>query len=793
MKEIEKYVNEISEKANSYLKNEYNLDSFNISNFQAINFYLIDKALNKNKCLFVESFDKEIPSISQFPAVLSIAISLFFKNYCDDITAYKEGDILQKDGFRFMYYKRNDDGSHYLKSGNTVYPSVSNKNIKKYIVTNADISQRRVKTRFDDYRRLFNLVFNTDYVPSKFKYKSAIILEKKEFDDEIKNQTYTDIDILKAIPIRWISKNGTESWNHIPIEPMILCVPDLDTLEEYVLEKNIKIESIVIIGKNKYKDNDLTKIKRFLREGKIPNCIILGNEGFEDNNGQFIKWKWTFEEFALLEKSDLGIIDSVPIATCSFEESINTLQSYLTDLESNYSINLNSVKSLRKFLFPLVLSKEANSRNSNQLEYVRHLILKVSMECILENLYNQNIDSGQELIQVEELINDIFNQFNNDKLKALKNIQDIDIIIVPEPLIANWKEEYKTRIKLLTLKEFLKVQNNYTTIKQVTLLSLFGNGFQPNEVVQDLLNTRHQYKILSYQEEVDFLENLKNRYFNEIIKEYTSKDRERISGLKYEIAPIEINVSDLIESLHDKSQKDNKEYNYEETEQVNYEIEFEEKAEKLISDGSKNVLLNNNGNWLKSKVSNLITKDKVRIYNNLSKEKLFDIAAQQDSKGRFNKVDSDSKIWKEALMKYFLTKIHKNPFFTETDLMKELQKSGLTITNSLTIKKWLTKEDKERFPNSAKNLISIKATLNDCFLNENFESIKRSKRFYRGIMISLGRDLSDDVMDYIVSSGKNIGKILSNFTEDEIKLFIHKAAPERTIKHISITEEDESI
>lgn len=793
MKEIEKYVNEISGKANSYLKNEYNLDSFIISNFQAINFYLIDKALNKNKNLFVESFDEELPSLSQFPTVLSIAISLFFKNYCDDITEYKEGDILQKDGFRFIYFKRNDNCSHYLKSGNTDYPSVSNKNIKKYIVTNADMTQRRVKTRFDDYKRLFNLVFNTDYVPSKFKYKSAIILEKKEFDEEIKNQTYTEIDILKAIPIRWISKNGTESWNHIPIEPMILCVPDLDTLEEYVLGKNIKIESLVIIGKNKYKDNDLAKIKRFLREGEIPNCIILGNEGFEDNNGQFIKWKWTFEEFALLEKSDLGNIDSVPIATSSFEESINTLQSYLTDLESNYSINLNNVKSLRKFLFPLVLSKEANSRNSNQLEYVRHLILKVSKECILENLYNQNIDSGQELIKIEELINDIFNQFNNDKLKTLKNNQDIDIIIVPEPLIANWKEEYKTRIKLLTLKEFLKTQNNYTTIKQVTLLSLFGNGFQPNEVVQDLLSTRHQYKILSYQEEVDFLENLKNRYFNEIIKEYTSKDREKISGLKYEIAPIQIKVSDLIESLHDQSQKDSKEYNYEETEQVNYEIEFEEKAQKLISDGSKNVLLNNNGNWLKSKVSNLLAKDKVRIYNNLSKEKLFDIAAQQDSKGRFTKVDSDSKIWKEALMRYFLTKTHNNPFFTDTDLMKELQKSGLTITNPMTIKKWLTKEDKERFPNSAKNLIAIKLTLNDSHLDENFESIKRSKRFYRGIMISLGRDLSDDVMDYIASNGKSIGKILSNFTDEEIKLFIQKAAPERTIKHISITEEDESI
>jgi hypothetical protein len=558
------------------------------------------------------------------------------------------------------------------------------------------------------------------------------------------------------------------------------------------LEKGIKIESLIVIGKNKYKDNDLTKIKRYIREGEIPNCVILGNEGFEDNNGQFINWRWTYEEYALLENLFLGKIEPYPVPSNLFEDAINSLQSFLSELESTYSISLNNAKTLRKFLYPLVLSKESNSRNVNQLEYVRHLLLKVSNEFIFENLYNQNIDSSEEIVKVEQLINEIFNQFKNDKFKLL-NSCDYDILIVPEPLLPNWKNEFKSKTKLLSLKEFLKIHNNYTTVKQVAILSVFGNGSQPFDVVKNILNTRHQYKILCYQEEKEILENLNNRYLNEIIREYTSRDREKITGLKYEIAPIEIKVSDLIENLHDKSQKDSKEYNYEETELVNYEIEFEEREEKIISDGSKNVLLYSNGGWTKSKVSNLIQKDRVRIYNNLSKEKLFEIAAQQDSKGRFNKVDSDSKIWKEALLRFFRTKTHYNAFYTETDLLKELKKSGLTISNPLTIKKWLTKEDKERFPNSAKNLIAVKSTLNDQVLNENFESIKKSKRFYRGIMISLGRDLSDDVMEHIVSGGKSIGKILSNFTEDEIKIFIQKAAPERTIKKILITEEDESI
>lgn len=792
MKEIAKYINEISENANNYLKQEYNLESLKISKFQAINFYLINKALHQNLNLFIHSFNKELSSISQFPTVLSVAISLFFKNYCDDITEYKKGDVLQKDGYRYLYFQKNKDGTHYLKRGNIDYPSVSNKNIKKYIVTNADLSQGRVKTKFNDYRNLFKLIFNTDYVPSKFKYKSVIILEKKDFDYEIKNQTYTDIDIRKAIPIRWISKNGTESWNYIPIEPMILCVPDFETLEKYILEKGIKIESLIVIGKNKYKNNDLTKIKRYLREGEIPICVIFGNEDFEDKNSQFIKWKWTYEEYALLEDLSLGSIESVLIHDSEFEVAINSFTAFLDNLETTYSINLNNVKTLRKFLYPLVLSKESNSRNTNQLDYVKHLMLRISRECIIENLYNQNIDPGQEITKVELLIDEIFSNFKNDKFRLLNSV-DFDIIIVPEPLLPNWKNEFKSKSKLLSLKEFFRTQYNFKTTKQVLVLSLFDNGMQPIDIVRNFLNTKHHYKFLCYQEESKILENLKNQYYNEIISEYTSSDREKLTGIKYEITPIEIKVSDLIENLHDRSLKDSKEYHYDDTEQVNYNIEFEGAYESIICDGSKTVLIYQENKWNKTQVSNLIPGDRVRIYNNHNKEILFEVAVQQDIKGRFNKINSDSKIWKEALIKYFNQKIHSKPFYTETDLMKELQKSGLTISNPMTIKKWLSKDDKEKFPSSVNNLIAIKTTVNDPVLNDNFESIKRSKRLYRGIMISLGRDLSDDVMEYIVSAGKSIGKILANFKQSEIEIFIQKAAPERTIKNILITDDDESI
>ena len=77
-------------------------------------------------------------------------------------------------------------------------------------------------------------------------------------------------------------------------------------------------------------------------------------------------------------------------------------------------------------------------------------------------------------------------------------------------------------------------------------------------------------------------------------------------------------------------------------------------------------------------------------------------------------------------------------------------------------------------------------------LNQNFDQVLKVRSVYRGVMISLGRDLSDDVMDYVKSRGLYKGRILSKFNEDEIQSFIHNAAPIKKIQSIKITDDEES-
>ena len=278
MQEIKTYTQELINKAKEYLTKEYHLEALNLSDFQAINFYLMDKAINKEDNLFIESFDKELPALSQFPAVLSVAISLFFKNFCDNHTIYKKGDILQYNKMRFEIKLVKEDSYIVFggKKGQEFKKTVKHSQIGKYKIVNAGYTERRVKVGFGAYEKFYDLIFNeSKNLPSQFKYKSAIIMSKKEFDEELRTQKYIDIDVKKAIPMRWIARSGAESWNHIPIEPMIYCVPDYDTLQTYVLDKGIDIETLVVIGRNKYKDDISTKIRLALRNGDIPNCIIL--------------------------------------------------------------------------------------------------------------------------------------------------------------------------------------------------------------------------------------------------------------------------------------------------------------------------------------------------------------------------------------------------------------------------------------------------------------------------------------------------------------------------------------
>lgn len=780
---LERYISNIKEKAIEHLRSEYNVNNFSLTDFELINFFLLDQAINKDQNVFIKTLDNEQESEIYLPTIVSVAISLFFKNYCNDKTEYKEGDILQKDGSRYEYVKKNSDGTHCIRSSSGLFPEV--RNLKKYIVTNANLSNRKVRTRFDDYKKLFQAIFNTKYFPSVFSKKAVIIIEKKDFLNELKKQSFSsEINLSKAIPYQWVNKNGKFETTPIPIEPMIYLVPDYETFKEYIFDSDIDIDAVIAIGKNKYQPDVFRRIKRDLREEEIPFAIVIGNEEIEDEYGLFKKWNWTAPEVALLQDIDEATISTIQVPNDEFQNKIKIFDKFISDTEREFDITLPNFNGFKKLLYSLVLPC-VDSRLKNQVDYLQYVINKTYSEEIDASLFNQNIDSKDRISELEIITKELLSSFSNVKLALVKEC-DFDFLVAPKtpkdaPQI--WNDE--SNIRALSYEDFLSELNNATTQKTFLFLSPFGY-IPPQELYKFIKTTFHKYVFLTYDEEERVILNYERRYENLLGVELNSDDRTTLTGIAFPYEEQPEDVSDLIDRIHDKQNGQGSTYFFEDTSTVNYQIELEGN-ESLVLAANKSVLLEKNGQKRRIKVSNLIPGDGIRVYANLSKDLLFDTARHQDLSSRFSEIEEHSKFWKECLYDYF----NKNGFDnSEQQLLKEMQRNGISIKSTATLKNWLNPESSVKFPHKQRDLLAINRTIKNKSLEEKISEVSKSRSIYNGIMIALGRDLSDEVMEFIMN--RNRGNILSSFSELEIQSFVNTSAPLRKIHKIQITEEDES-
>lgn len=780
---LTKYISELKAKSAEHLTREYHIDHFSLTNFELINFFLLDQTISKSQSLFIQTTKKGQESETYLPTIVSVAIALFFKNYCEDKTEYKEGDILQKDGLRYRYVCKNPDGTHFLTSSSGRYPNV--KNLKKYIVTNADLSKRKVRTKFDDYKSLFKSIFGTEYFPSIFSNKAVIIIEKKDFLNELKSQSFSvEIKLGKAIPYQWVNKNGKFEATPIPIDPMIYLVPDYETFKEHIFAAGINVDMVVSIGKNKYQPEALRKIKRDLREEEIPFVIIIGNEPIEDEYQIFKKWNWTVPEIAHLQNVVEASISVTSVPKDEFQIKIEAFDNYIKEINEKYDIKLSSFRGFKKLLYSLVLPSET-SRLKNQIEYLKYAITKRYSEEIDTALFNQGLDPKNEIDQLNGHVQNLLTSFSNTKLSLLDHI-DFDFVIIPttpRDAAEIWSGEYKGNT--LSYKEFLDKLSNVTTRKTFLFLSPFGYKI-PQELFDFIRSTTHNYIFLAYAEEQQVIDHFERQHENSLATELNSIDRKYLSGIEFPYTEQPEKILDLIDRISEKhTEQSDRYYSYEDAFYVNYEIDFGS-GDSLILEGNKSVLLENDGQLRKIKVSSLVSGDKVRIYSNLTKELLFETARNQDTNGRLSEIEEHSRYWKKCLNDH----LKQNGYMhSEEELLQKLQQEGISITSPTTLRNWINLDSSVKFPQKERDFLVIKKTIRNEELDRMIPDILKSRKVFNGIMIALGRDLSDEVMEYITNRSK--GRILRSFSDSEIQSFANTSAPLRTVCTIQITEEDE--
>jgi len=783
--QINNYLNNLTQICVTNVNNKFNITKTNFNKFDNVNAFLIDKTIESdNDNLFVKIPYDELKRDFYIPLFFSIAHSLFLKNYVDNKTAFKISDVVQDEfGKRYEITSVNNNSitlQNFDKCNTTI--NMPLEKIEKYFVTTAKVSKRTVKIKFDAYRKFYNELFpSITTFPSKFSYKAILIVEKKEFIETIK-EFESNYELKKILPFKWITKQGIKGKGSefLPIEPMIYIAPDYETAKEFAFDEIDNLDVVVFVGKNKY-IHHLAEISKDIRLKRIPKTIIIGSESVTDFKNTKT-WEWTQKEVNIFNEVKYGELNLIKVEPTEFLHSLDSLNQKLEKIESEYSVHLEGTPKLERYVYSLILPDFETRLTIDMMNsegYYRNYL----RDEIRELYFSSGQDSNSDLDEIDKLIVDVFDNINSVKFIKLISIDEKIILLVSKRLKTTFENLEIANVTIFSVEEFLEIENRYTTEKNVYLLSIFGFEYLAKELIKILTETKHNINFILYPEEHEICKMKINRIKNKDIRIISHIDRKSLTGIEF---IVEEKTETLSEKLERLSESGMNSYcrEYSPLDGVEYEIIYENGDSDILL-GGKSVLLTENAVSRKEKVSLLKIGDTVRVYSNEVPELLYKIAKSSGEK-YFEEIEKYSKLWKDSLRTFSLNVDNEFNYESEEKILehicKELALNGCKVKEN-TIKNWIKQNSKTMFPQK-RNLIALKQTLDDNKFNESFKALMRNKKIYESMMIALGRDLSDEIVDYVSSKKRKKGEMLQKFSDDSIDALVKVNAPERSIEDI---------
>jgi hypothetical protein len=112
-----------------------------------------------------------------------------------------------------------------------------------------------------------------------------------------------------------------------------------------------------------------------------------------------------------------------------------------------------------------------------------------------------------------------------------------------------------------------------------------------------------------------------------------------------------------------------------------------------------------------------------------------------------------------------------------------LRNHGVKVLQSTVLNNWIY--GKTKFPQRDKAIKAIYEISKNMKLGLSFNDILKSKRIYNSTMISLGRDLKEEIKNFLTDG--NIGEIMqkNNITPATLRKVIDEQMPLKKIKNIS--------
>ena len=399
---------------------------FNFSQLDFINAYIIKESLKiKKSNLWIYSEKRDLDSYFK-PLIYSLLIEFFHKNYFnEEKTLVCLGDKYHRDNLR---YEVIETGLFFADSEAIKLKCISRGKKENLLITLSlesldDPEQSYFKVNNESgssnratFKPLLNLVYKLLRVSHNFQYfpnKFALICSKQHFE-----QSFSLAD-RKAFPYTYITRNE-ETLPNLPLDDcMFYVAPDYETIQDFVLDDNIRLDAVIFIGK------DELQVKQDINRGLVNQVIYIGDKKQSIDN--FIKWKWTVPEVQYLKNSfDTNLIKK-PILIENEELDAFTIEflEYIKSIEDSYGINLKSIYPYISYLYPIVILSE-NSRLNNRIGDLQYRFDKKLKEVLVQEFSMIGVDHSKEYNELKKIYELALSQINfisNSKTKYLTNLK----------------------------------------------------------------------------------------------------------------------------------------------------------------------------------------------------------------------------------------------------------------------------------------------------------------------------------------------------------------------------------
>lgn len=447
------------------------------------------------------------------------------------------------------------------------------------------------------------------------------------------------------------------------------------------------------------------------------------------------------------EQSNNGELTSRIEFNSSFEDQL---------LNHGNSIdNLASKLNLKKIL--LEISKTIDKRNKKAEKIF----------CILKEKTNINIEESSPS-------SILFKEHKQNKILIISNNYDEDYL-----------REYITKnafknVEIIRYKKFIKRKE--VELKEYYIIGYFLEGYRDFEIYHNLPVTVNLYL---YDFEEFLYKDCLNKYKKKLEEELQSEDRFFISGIKYEVPPpIPVSIIQALQNIIDRTNEWNeKEFdnNIDDPDEnsnefIDYQIEYEDTTD-IDNLKSTDTVFDDKNNLIK--VYKLKSGDKIRVYKLDFGEILLNTAIEFQREV-FTDIEKNSNLWKSALRKLYLETFRADIY----QLHSQLKYHGVKVKYSTVLNNWI--HGNTKFPKSDKVIKAIYEISKDIKLGLSYNDILKSKKIYNSTMISLGRDLKEEIKNFLANG--IIGEIMqkNKITPETLRKTIDDQMPLRKIKNISI-------